>query len=106
MGVMRSLKALALPLGVVALSACAATRPQPKTVSLRVQGNVPSAQVTIDDRNIGPLGYVARRGVALPPGEHRITVEKHGYFPWDKLVVAQEGDAPIELDVQLVPIPD
>lgn len=98
----RKLLPLLLPL---ALAACAGAMPPPKTVSLRVSGNVPSAQVTIDDRPIGPLGYVARRGVALPPGEHRITVEKHGYFPWDQLVVANEGDPPIELDIELVPIP-
>lgn len=106
MGMMKSLRALAFPLIVLGLAACAGTRPSPKTVSLRVQGNVPSARVTIDDQPIGPLGYVARRGVALPPGEHRITVEKTGYFPWDELVVAKEGQEPIELDIELVPIPD
>lgn len=106
MGMMKSLRALGLPLLALALAACAGAQRSPKTVSLRVQGNVPSAQVTIDDQPIGQLGYVARRGVALPPGEHRITVEKSGYFPWDELVEAKEGQGPIELDVQLVPIPD
>ena len=102
---MAGFRLLASSLLALSFAACAGAKPQPKTVSLRVSGNVPSAQVTIDDRPIGPLGYVARRGVALPPGEHRITVEKHGYFPWDQLVVANEGDPPIELDIELVPIP-
>lgn len=109
MGVMNLFsKLLPLPLLFsLLLAACGGARPlPPKTVSLRVAGNVPSAQVTIDDRIIGPLGYVARRGVALPPGEHRITVEKHGFFPWDRLIVAEEGQAPIELEIELVPIPD
>jgi hypothetical protein len=37
-------------------------------------------------------------------GQHRITVEKEGYFPWDKLVEADRQ--PIHLEVELVPIPD
>jgi PEGA domain len=79
-----------------------------RTVSLRMHGERPlaEAQVTIDDQMIGPLGFVAVRGVALPPGPHRITVEKPGYFPWDKTVVATDPDKPISLDVVLVPIPD
>jgi hypothetical protein len=75
-----------------------------ETVSLRVQGNVPDAQVTIDDIPIGALGYVAAHGVALPPGKHRVTVERAGYFPWDAVLEAQ--DEPIHLQVKLVPIPD
>ena len=54
--------------------------------------------------NIGPLGYVAARGVRLPAGKHRISIEKPGYFPWDRLVDA--STRPIKLDVELEPIPD
>ena len=82
-----------------------ATAPE-ETISLRVKGNVADAQVTIDDRPIGPLGYVAARGVALPPGRHRITVEKAGYFPWDSIVEAVDKDKPILLTITLVPVPD
>ena len=49
---------------------------------------------------------MAKRGVALPPGKHRITVEKSGFFPWDRLVEVREGDPPIQLDVGMVKIPD
>ncbi|HEY4106575.1 MAG TPA: PEGA domain-containing protein [Polyangiaceae bacterium] len=62
------------------------------------------AAVLIDEEYIGPLGYIAARGVRLPIGKHRITVEKPGYFPWDRLVEADRE--PIELNVELVPIPD
>ena len=48
----------------------------------------------------------AAHGVALPPGKHQITVEKTGFFPWDRMVEAHEGDPPIRLDVALVKIPD
>ena len=65
---------------------------------------VRDATVTIDEEYIGPLGYVANHGVRLPVGEHRITVEKDGYFPFDTIVVADRQ--PIHLAVELVPIPD
>ncbi len=88
----------------LAVTACAPTRPP--TVSLRVSGNVRDAHVTVDDQYLGAFAFVAKKGVALPPGQHRITVEKAGYFAWDKVVVANEGDPPIKLDVILVEIPD
>ena len=87
-------------------SASCVLGPPAKTVSLRMRGEraFAEAQVTIDDQMIGPLGFVSVRGVALPPGRHRITVEKDGYFPWDTVVEAKEQ--PIQLNVVLVPIPD
>jgi hypothetical protein len=88
--------------------ACAGT-PAVRTVSLRMRGTgTPYATVTIDDQHIGPLASVRQRGVALPPGQHTITIENPGFFPWDRVVVAP-GDSnaqPIVLDVQLVKIPD
>ncbi|AGP36961.1 hypothetical protein BE04_13505 [Sorangium cellulosum] len=94
----------ALALLLLGLSSCVARTPA--TVSLRMKGNVPDASVTIDDQYIGALAYVAARGVALPPGAHRITVEKAGYFAWDRLVEAKSGDPPLHLQVQLTPVPD
>jgi hypothetical protein len=58
---------------------------------------VADASVYIDEEYVGPLGYVAVRGVRLPVGQHRVTVQKDGYFPWDQA---------IKLDVHLVRIPD
>ena len=95
---------LASALVCLAVTACTPTRPP--TVSLRVSGNVRDAHVTVDDQYLGAFVYVADKGVALPPGQHRITVEKPGYFTWDKVVVANEGDPPIKLEVILVKIPD
>jgi hypothetical protein len=92
---------LAVPL--LALAACVTEQ---RTTSLRVAGTALDASVTIDDRYLGSFAYVVAHGVALPPGKHRITVEKTGFFPWDKLVEAHEGDPPIHLDVKLTPIPD
>ena len=79
----------------------------PQTTSLRVKGapEAPKdASVTIDDQYVGALAFVAARGVALPEGKHRITVEKAGYFPWDRVVEARHQ--PIYLEVELTRIPD
>ncbi len=71
-----------------------------------MHGNPPDAMVTIDDELVGPLAVVAARGVALRPGMHQVTVRAPGFFPWDKLVVADPGAAPrIDLPVELVPVP-
>jgi hypothetical protein len=64
----------------------------------------PDASVTIDEQYIGPLGYVAAHGVRLREGEHRISVTKAGYFPWDRLIKADTE--PVKLNVVLEPIPD
>ena len=62
------------------------------------------SSVYVDERFIGLLGYVAARGVRLPEGEHRITVKRDGYLPWDRIVVSDRE--PIRLPVTLARIPD
>jgi PEGA domain len=83
---------------------CGGTTPAARSVSLRMRGGPPRATVTIDDRRVGPLDVVAARGVALPPGKHRVSVEAEGFIPWDKEIEATE--APVVLDVTLEPLPD
>jgi len=63
-----------------------------------------SALVYIDGRYIGTLKAVAARGVRIPEGKHRLTVEKSGYFPYDKIIVSDLK--PIELEVRLLKLPD
>jgi PEGA domain len=93
-----------IPALALLLAACAATTPH--TTSLRVEGTEADASVTIDDKYIGVFSYVAAHGVAMPPGKHHVTVEKTGFFPWDHLVEAHEGDPPVHLVVTLTKIPD
>ncbi len=90
---------------VLSLFACGAP-PTPKTVSMRVVGSPPHATVTVDDIFVGRLDVVSLRGVALPPGRHRVSVEADGYFPSDTLIEAKEGQAYARLDVVLAPVPD
>jgi len=91
----------------VALAACGPPQ-APRTVSMRMQAasGPPAASVTVDDQFVGTLEMVTQRGVALPPGTHRVTVEAPGYLPWDKLVEAKDGAGSVRVDVKLVPIPD
>jgi hypothetical protein len=92
----------------VAIALACGCVPQPRAaVSLRVvrQDKTPrDASVTIDEEYIGPLYYVAAHGVRLPTGEHRITIEREGYFPYDVAVVA--GRDSIRINVKLVRVPD
>ena len=93
-------------LSMLTLPACMSGVGRP-AVSLKLnrpKGTPKDAGVWIDEEFIGPLTYVVAYGVRLPIGEHRITVQKEGYFPWDRLVVADRE--PIVLDVVLQPIPD
>jgi hypothetical protein len=90
---------------LLALAACGRPR-EPKLVSMRMVGSPPNATVTIDDIFVGRLEMVASRGVAVPLGTHRLSVEAPGYLPWDRVVEAKDGTGPLRLDVRLMPIPE
>ena len=100
---------LAIAICMMHAVACGGATPPAKTVSLRMRGDgTPDATVIIDDQRIGPLGSVRKRGVALPPGKHTVTVELPGYFPYDSVVEAPDSALapPIFIDVQLQKVPD
>ena len=99
---MRAPIAVAILTAATALAACLPAH-DARTVSLRLRGNVADASVTVDDRYVGALAYVAKRGVALPPGPHRVTVERAGYFAWDRLVDAKAEPVLLEVKLELVP---
>ncbi len=92
-------------LACLLVGACSpAVGPAARTVSLRMRGTPPNATVTIDDELVGSLEVVAARGVALPAGRHRLSVEAPGYLPYDAIIEAK--DRLVQVDVVLVPIPD
>jgi PEGA domain len=97
--------ALALLL-ILSLASCepGVGRPAVSLSFERTKTSPGDAAVMIDEEYIGPLGYVSARGVRLPIGKHRISIEKPGYFPWDRLVEADRE--PILLNITLEPIPD
>ena len=76
-------------------------------VPMRIQ-RTPStprdADVIVDEEYVGPLYLIATQGLRLPVGRHRVTVTSEGYFPWDRLVEADR--TPIQLSVNLVPVPE
>jgi hypothetical protein len=87
------------------LMGCAAGARAAVRLSVERAASTPrDASVYIDEQFVGFLGVVAARGVKLPEGEHRITVEKVGYFPWDEQVVSDRK--PITLRVELRKVPD
>jgi hypothetical protein len=104
--VTRLLLGASLALSVPGLPGCGlrGVRPAVTMKLVRSAATPRDASVIIDEEYIGPLYYVVARGVRLPVGQHRITVEKEGYFPWDRLVEA--GREPIVLKVKLVRVPD
>ena len=77
-----------------------------RTVSLRMTGAPADARVTVDDQIVGSLDMVQARGVALPPGTHRVSVEAPGFFPYDVLVEAKEGEKFVRVEAKLVHVPD
>jgi hypothetical protein len=105
MGVSRGAAIRWLLLGALAgVGGCQAQRTAVRLSVERAAASPRDASVYIDEQFVGFLGVVAARGVRLPEGEHRITVEKVGFFPWDELVVSDRR--PIHLKVDLRKIPD
>ena len=88
----------------LALASCQAHRAAVPLTVERTTQTPRDASVYIDEQFVGFLGVVAARGVRLPEGEHRISVEKVGYFPWDRLVISDR--TPIALNVELRRIPE
>jgi hypothetical protein len=98
--------ALALALALSSSHCGGATPPTTSLRLLTAKGAPASARVTIDDEPVGSLRFVSERGVAMPPGKHRITIEAEGYLPWDAEVDAGDKGGMVKLDVTLVKVPD
>jgi hypothetical protein len=91
---------------ILSLPACA-TMGLRSAVDLTVQVDPEApggALVYVDEHYVGTLSAVVARGLRLPEGEHRITVEKTGYFPYDQIVVSDVD--PIHLKVELLELPE
>ena len=95
----------ALTLTLLGLVACGAP-PVSRTVSLRVRGAPLDALVVVDEQTVGSLEMVSSRGVALPGGRHFLTVERPGYFPFDKILDVNPGDPPVFVQVTLTKLPE
>jgi len=71
---------------------------------LHVAGSEADALVTINDRYVGKLVELSKRGIRLPAGTYRITIEQAGFFPYDEIITA--SGEPINIQATLVAIPD
>jgi hypothetical protein len=92
---------------VLSLAACRQSAPPTTSLRFTPAPEAPKfARVVVDDQPLGSLDFVTKRGVALPPGKHRITIEADGYLPWDQEVDAGDSGGLIKLDVKLVKRPD
>lgn len=98
---------LVLIFACIGFSAGCATMGLRSAVDMTIQvapGTPKEALVYIDGYYIGTLAAVEARGVRVPEGEHRLTVEKTGYFPYDTTIVS--GFDPIRLKISLLKLPD
>jgi len=100
------LGSLALLSGCVLLSGCMTMGLRSAVdVSFQAAPETPGrALVYVDGVFIGTLAQVMHRGMRLPEGKHRISVEKTGYYPFDAVVVSNRY--PIAVEVELLPLPD
>lgn len=84
---------------------CGPAKHEGPITRLIVRGTPAEATVLVDEQPLGTLATVGA-GIALPPGQHRLTVQAQGYFPADVLLeIGREGGVH-EQKVELVAIPE
>lgn len=88
--------------GAALFGACASPA---ETVSFRLAASPDEATVTMDDQVLGSVEFVEKRGVAMPPGRHRLTIEHQGYFPHDQWVEAPPSASVVRVEAALKKIP-
>lgn len=88
------------------LTACAGPKHEGPRSKLRLSGSPAAATVLIDEQPLGTLAEVGKLGVALPPGQHRLTVQADGYFPADVLLEVDDRGGVLEQKVELVALPE
>lgn len=76
------------------------------TIPLVMTGSPADARVTVDDQIVGTLEMVHARGVAMPAGSHRVSVEAPGFFPFDTIVQAKDGEKSVVVEANLTRVPD
>jgi len=101
----------ALGLAVVLLScallpACGgAQRPAEPRGALRFDVAPPEAIIEVDEARLGPASMLAKQGLLLKVGQHRVVVTLDDHFPEYRLVDVA-ADAVTTLKVELTPTPE
>lgn len=101
-----ALRPCLVALGALVLLGCQGAKSTGPHSKLVVDGAPLDAAVLIDEQPIGSLSMVRARGVALPPGQHRLTVQADGYFPADLLVDVDRSGGVVRRTVRLVAVPE
>ncbi|MCZ6805817.1 MAG: PEGA domain-containing protein [Deltaproteobacteria bacterium] len=76
---------------------------RPKVAVLRVSSEPEAAQLWVDRKDLAARGETPIE-VAVPPGQHRVFVEKEGYVPAERALKMVHGEATV-LDLRLEPLP-
>ncbi|HUJ40093.1 MAG TPA: PEGA domain-containing protein [Candidatus Acidoferrales bacterium] len=74
------------------------TPSQPATAVVQVRSAPDGADITVDDKFVGNTPSELK----LPPGDHKIRVEKSGFKPWERILTVVVG-ASITVDAKLEP---
>jgi len=72
---------------------------QPSLSTVQVRSAPDGADITVDDKFVGNTPSELK----LPPGDHKIKVEKSGFKPWERTLTVVAG-ATITLDAKLEPL--
>lgn len=98
-----ALRSALVSLGLLACHGAQHVGPHSKLV---LDGAPVAAAVLVDEQPVGSLAVVRERGIALPPGQHRLTVQADGYFPADLLIEVDKSGGVIKRTVRLVAVPE
>ena len=101
------MRALALVLlSCALLSACGgAQKPAEPRGALRFDVAPPEAIVEVDEARLGPASMLAKQGLLLKVGRHRVVVTLEDFFPEYRLVDVRENEV-ATLEVELTPAPE
>lgn len=77
---------------------------RPEIAVLRVSSEPDSAELWIDRKDLAPRGETPIE-VAIPPGKHRVFIEKEGYVPTERAMNMVRGEATVlELALEAIPV--
>jgi hypothetical protein len=96
--------ALAAALGLASCGG-AQRKPAEPRGTLRFAVEPADALVEVDETRLGPASMLAKQGLLLKVGPHRVVVSRDDYFTEYRLVEIREG-AVAAVELKLTPVPE